>query len=67
MLTDHQPLIVRAATLARRLRVPTTWLEAEAAAGRLPHLRAGRQVLFEPATVERILAERARTEGLTDA
>ena len=46
--------------MARHLRVPVAWLRAEAEAGRIPHLRAGTQLLFDPATVEHILQERAK-------
>jgi hypothetical protein len=45
---------------ARLLRVPAAWLRAEAEAGRIPHLKAGRVFLFDPETVERVLLERAR-------
>lgn len=46
--------------LARHLRVPASWLRAEADSGRIPHLKAGSQRLFNVAAVERVLAERAR-------
>jgi hypothetical protein len=46
--------------LARRLRVPVRWLRAEADAGRLPHIRAERQFLFDLETVEGLLLARAR-------
>lgn len=42
---------------ARRLRVPPRWLREQADAGRIPHLRAGSQYLFDPATAERWLQE----------
>jgi hypothetical protein len=45
--------------MARRLRVTNAWLRAEADAGRVPCLRAGKRYLFSPEAVERILAERA--------
>jgi hypothetical protein len=45
---------------ARLLSVPSKWLRAEADAGRLPHLHAGRVYLFDVHTVERLLLERAR-------
>jgi len=45
---------------ASRLHVPATWLRAEAEAGRIPHLRAGKRLLFDLVVVERILLERAR-------
>lgn len=46
--------------MARRLRVPATWLRAEADAGRIPHLRAGTALLFDPEIVERIVFDRLR-------
>ena len=54
--------------MARQLRVPVAWLRAEAEAGRISHLRAGRQLLFDPTTVEAELLARAQrgnrvTEG----
>ena len=45
--------------MARRLRVPARWLRREAEAGRLPHLRAGAQFLFNAEAVENMLADRA--------
>ncbi len=45
--------------LARKLRVSVGWLRSEAMAGRIPHLAAGRQILVDPPSVERVLAERA--------
>ena len=47
---------------ARLLQVPAGWLRAEAEAGRVPHLRAGKSFLFDVALVERLLLERARQE-----
>ena len=46
--------------MARQLRVPATWLRAEAEAGRIPHLRAGSALLFDPEVVERIVLDRLR-------
>jgi hypothetical protein len=45
--------------LALQLRLPRDWLRQEALAGRLPCLKVGRRLLFDPAAVERALAERA--------
>lgn len=50
--------------MARRLRVTARWLREEAEAGRVPHVRAGDQFLFNPEAVEQLLAERATREGL---
>jgi len=44
---------------ALRLGVPMAWLRAEALAGRVPCLRAGRRLLFRVADVEHVLADRA--------
>jgi hypothetical protein len=46
--------------VARRLRVPSSWLRAEAEAGRVPSLRAGNQILCDLGAVEAALLERAR-------
>ena len=53
--------------MARRLRVPVAWLRTEAETGRIPHLKAGKVLLFDPETVERILHERAQREGVAVA
>ena len=45
--------------LARRLGLPAAWLKAEALAGRIPSLKAGRRMMFEPDAVERALRQRA--------
>ena len=47
--------------LATHLRLPRQWLRQEALAGRLPCLRVGRKLLFNLATVQTVLAERAAT------
>lgn len=46
---------------ARRLRVPSKWLRIEAEAGRVPHVRADRVMLFDPEAVESVLLARARS------
>ena len=54
--------------MARRLRVTAAWLRAEADAGRVPCLRAGKRYLFAPEAVERVLSERAaNAEGVAHA
>jgi hypothetical protein len=53
--------------MARRLRVPVRWLRAEAEAGRIPHLRADKVLLFDPETVERVLLEHARGAEVANA
>jgi hypothetical protein len=48
---------------ASRLGVPAAWLRAEAEAGRVPFLRAGRRLLFNPDSVAAALLERAKEGG----
>jgi hypothetical protein len=67
MSTDTTPLLVPLGQVARCLRVPAPWLRAEAEAGRIPHLKAGKAMLFDLEQVERILLERARKEGVGNA
>lgn len=58
-MTEIKSGLVTLPELARRWRVPVAWLRREADEGRLPHVRAGSQRLFDAATVERLLADRA--------
>jgi len=46
-------------SMARRLRVSADWLRGQADAGRLPHVKADRQYLFNAALIEQILLRRA--------
>ena len=57
---ESQPTLFPLRVMARRLFVPMRWLREEAENGRVPHLRAGRHLLFDPETVERVLLERAQ-------
>ncbi len=47
-------------SLAQRLGLPAAWLKAEADAGRIPSLRAGRRIVFSAEAVEAVLLERDR-------
>lgn len=49
--------------LARRLRLPKSFLERETRAGRIPSLRAGNRRVFNPEAVQRALAEQAARGG----
>lgn len=53
--------------MARHLGVSVTWLRAEAERGALPHVKTDRGMLFDRVTVERLLIERAKREGVSDA
>ena len=56
---EAQKSLVNLMGLARRFHLPAAWLKAEAKAGRIPVLRAGRRLLFNPEAVERVLLDRA--------
>lgn len=55
-----QSKLLPAGPTARRLRVTARWLRSEAEAGRIPHVKAERVLLFDPEAVERVLLERAQ-------
>lgn len=62
MSTSPSPIGV--AELAARLKLPIRWIKVEAKAGRLPHLRVGRRLLFNLDAVNAALARRAaESEG----
>jgi hypothetical protein len=54
------PRLVPITVAARHLRLKADWLKAEAAAGRVPCLRAGKQILCDVEAVETALLEQAR-------
>lgn len=51
--------LVRLHGLARALLLPAWWLKAEAEAGRIPSLKAGRSRLFSAQAVAEVLRDRA--------
>ena len=51
--------LLTAQEAAELLAVPPTWVLAEARCGRLPHVRLGRYVRFQQASLEAWLANRA--------
>lgn len=61
-MSDEESKLLPSFVMARRLHVPNKWLRAEAEAGRLPCLIAGKQILFNPAIVEPLIIERASRE-----
>lgn len=60
--------IVPIGRMADLLGVRADWLKEQAQAGRIPHLKAGRVLLFNPEAVIPVLAEMAARgrEGATD-
>ena len=59
MNLERKEMFVSLHAVATALGVPAAWLKAEAAAPRIPHLRAGRRWLFNLQLVEQVLLERA--------
>ena len=59
-MVNTQTKLLLVGPMARRLRVSVKWLRDEAEAGRIPHVRADRVILFDPEDVERVLLERAQ-------
>lgn len=54
-----EPKYQSSIAVAQRLGIPDAWLRREAVKGKMPHIRAGRRMLFSIDQVERTLAERA--------
>lgn len=65
MLNTPSERPLKLAEMARLLGVSVTWLRAEAERGALPHVKTDRGMLFDRATVERLLSERAQREGVS--
>lgn len=61
-IESERPL--KLSEMARVLGVSVGWLRAEAERGSLPHLKTDRGMLFDQATVERLLSHRAKSEGV---
>jgi hypothetical protein len=59
----REPRLLTPQRLSRVAGVPADWIWDEAVAGRIPHLRAGARIYFDPEVVLRILLERANTDG----
>lgn len=67
MLNTPSERPLKLSEMARLLGVSVTWLRAEAERGALPHVKTDRGMLFDRATVERLLIERAKREGVSRA
>lgn len=51
-MASMTPSLLDAAGAAKLLNVPATWILAEARADRIPHIRLGRYVRFDPDSLE---------------
>jgi len=63
MKNERQIKLLPLYAMACRLHVQQKWLKAEAEAGKIPHLKAGKSILFNPDVVEKLLIERASKGG----
>ena len=52
--------------MARLLNIPASWLKNEALAGRIPCLKIGRRLLFNPAAARSALAQQAKRFGVRE-
>lgn len=59
----NDPSLLSLLDLAEALRLPKTWLKAEADAGRIPHLRIGKRYRFNREAVVAALSARAASEA----
>lgn len=62
-MQDGNPQLLSLPALAETLKLPKSWIKAEADAGKLPHLRIGKRYRFNRDAVVRALAERAAQSG----
>jgi hypothetical protein len=62
-MSDTTTSLLPLGMTARILHVPASWLREQAEADLLPHLRAGKAILFDLDLIEKILIERAREGG----
>lgn len=66
MFERPRPKLLNVGQTARYFRVPVAWLRGEAEADRVPHLKAGKVLLFDVEAVEHVLLERARRGAGTE-
>ena len=61
--TERPASFVPATTAAYRLGISAAWIRTEALAGRLPHIRVGRRLMFNIPVVEAALIEQAQANA----
>ena len=59
---NYNDRLIRLRELSRKLRISADWLRRESDAGRIPHLKVGRQRLYHLDAVEQALVQRASQE-----
>lgn len=58
------PRLLLLGPTARRVGLPPAWVKAEAEAGRLPCLKIGKTLFFNPEAIAQLVAERAAQQTL---
>jgi len=58
-MESGNPILLSLPALAEALKLPESWIKAEADAGRIPHLRIGNRYRFNREKVVAVLARRA--------
>jgi hypothetical protein len=64
-MTENHERPLTLSEMARVLGVSIRWLRGEADRGALPHVRTDTGMLFDRLTIERLLADRAKREGVS--
>jgi excisionase family DNA binding protein len=59
-LTSSTPSLLTADDVAQQLSVPTSWVYKQVSARKIPFVKIGRYVRFEPAAIEQWLQEHCR-------
>jgi len=62
-MENAQTQLLSLPALAEALKLPESWIKAEADAGRIPHLKIGKRYRFNRGAVVLALAERAANSG----
>jgi len=62
-MNDAHAQLLSLPSLADALKLPESWIKAEADAGRIPHLRIGKRYRFNRDAVVSALADRAAQSG----
>jgi excisionase family DNA binding protein len=62
-MNDEKLRLIDFLAMAQRIGVSYSWLRQEVERGRLPHIKAGKIILFNPDAVEQVLLHRAESEN----
>ncbi len=60
---EHNEPLVDITEIEKATGLPRSWLYAQTAAGRIPHLKLGKYLRFRPSEVQRWLESHRRGDG----